>query len=247
MVKYTQKNNSGLKCFTVPSGKVVCAKKSKFKPYDINKDKRLTTKAKKKMMATRIQQRVRKQKELKKPKPQKPTAKGVMTIEKKIKGKKLKNKSTIKPLLTKSKPKPKPKRRIIVVKKKKQKKKEKKAVRTIVRKLESNIRVKKAKKIVRQKRAVALRKKQSDDEFREAQRTRREDPFRAKRLLEESERDVREMKMKREARDRAEDEETDRLYRERRKKEGFTVRTGNYSFTYNAPQPKPDGSKNWWE
>tara|TARA_R110001592_G_scaffold273927_2_gene540915 strand:+ start:248 stop:976 length:729 start_codon:yes stop_codon:yes gene_type:complete len=242
MVKYTQKNNSGLKCFTVPTGKVVCAKKSKFKPYDINKDKRLTTKAKKKMMATRIQQRVRKQKELKKPKPQKPTAKGVMTIEKKIKGKKLKNKSTIKPLLTKSKPKPKPKRRIIVVKKKKQKKKEKKAVRTIVRKLESNIRVKKAKKIVRQKRAVALRKKQSDDDFDDWR-----DATRVKRNLEESEMAVEVMRKKREARDRAEEAETDRLYKERRKKEGFTVRTGNYSFTYNAPQPKPDGSKNWWE
>ena len=244
MVKYTQKNNSGLKCFTVPSGKVVCAKKSKFKPYDINKDKRLTTKAKKKMMATRIQQRVRKQKELKKPKPQKPTAKGVMTIEKKIKGKKLKNKSTIKPLLTKSKPKPKRLivRKTINVKKRKQKKKEKKAGSKIVKKLKSNIKVRKAKKIVRQKRAVALRKKQSDDDFDDWR-----DATRVKRNLEESEMAVEVMRKKREARDRAEDEETDRLYKERRKKEGFTVRTGNYSFTYNAPQPKPDGSKNWWE
>ena len=130
MVKYTKKNNAGLKCFTVPTGKVVCAKKSKFKPYDINKDKRLTTKAKKKMMATRIQQRVRKQKELKKP-----TAKGVMTIEKKIKGKKLKNKSTIKPLLTKSKPKPK---RI-------------KAGSKIVKKLKSKLKVIKAKKVLKKK------------------------------------------------------------------------------------------------
>ena len=237
MVKYTKKNNSGLKCFTVPTGKVVCVKKSKFKPYNINKDKRLTTKAKKKMMATRIQQRVRKQKELKKPKP---TAKGVMTIEKKIKGKKLKNKSTIKPLLTKSKPKP--KRRIIVVKKRKQKKKEKKAGSKIVRKLKSNIRVKKAKKILGDKRAIKVRKQQSDDNFDDWRKA-----TRAKRNLEESEMAGEVMRKKREARDRAEDEETDRLYRERRKKEGFTVRTGNYSFTYNAPQPKPDGSKNWWE
>mgnify|MGYP003627970200 FL=1 len=86
MVKYSKKNNAGLKCFTVPTGKVVCAKKSRFKPYNINKDKRLTTKAKKKMMATRIQQRVRKQKELKdKPKKKKAGSKIVKKLKSKIK------------------------------------------------------------------------------------------------------------------------------------------------------------------
>ena len=86
MVKYSKKNNAGLKCFTVPTGKVVCAKKSRFKPYNINKDKRLTTKAKKKMMATRIQQRVRKQKELKdKPKKKKAGSKIVKKLKSKLK------------------------------------------------------------------------------------------------------------------------------------------------------------------
>tara|TARA_R110002073_G_scaffold238441_1_gene399453 strand:- start:33 stop:887 length:855 start_codon:yes stop_codon:yes gene_type:complete len=86
MVKYSKKNNAGLKCFTVPTGKVVCAKKSRFKPYNINKDKRLTTKAKKKMMATRIQQRVRKQKELKdKPKKKKAGIKIVKKLKSKLK------------------------------------------------------------------------------------------------------------------------------------------------------------------
>ena len=91
MVKYSKKNNAGLKCFTVPTGKVVCAKKSKFKPYNINKDKRLTTKAKKKMMATRIQQRVRKQKELKdKPKKTKAGSKIVKKLKSNLKVKEAK-------------------------------------------------------------------------------------------------------------------------------------------------------------
>ena len=86
MVKYSKKNNAGLKCFTVPTGKVVCAKKSRFKPYNINKDKRLKSKPKKKMMATRIQQRVRKQKELKdKPKKKKAGSKIVKKLKSKIK------------------------------------------------------------------------------------------------------------------------------------------------------------------
>ena len=86
MVKYSKKNNAGLKCFTVPTGKVVCAKKSRFKPYDINKDKRLKSKPKKKMMATRIQQRVRKQKELKdKPKKKKAGSKIVKKLKSKLK------------------------------------------------------------------------------------------------------------------------------------------------------------------
>ena len=86
MVKYSKKNNAGLKCFTVRTGKVVCAKKKRFKPYDIRKDNRLKSKPKKKMMATRIQQRVRKQKELKdKPKKKKAGSKIVKKLKSKIK------------------------------------------------------------------------------------------------------------------------------------------------------------------
>ena len=86
MVKYSKKNNAGLKCFTVRTGKVVCAKKKRFKPYDIRKDNRLKSKPKKKMMATRIQQRVRKQKELKdKPKKKKAGIKIVKKLKSKLK------------------------------------------------------------------------------------------------------------------------------------------------------------------
>ena len=149
MVKYSKKNNAGLKCFTVPTGKVVCAKKSRFKPYNINKDKRLKSKPKKKMMATRIQQRVKKKVELKKKKKVKAGSKIIKKIKSKLKV--IKAKKVLKVL--------------------KKKKKVKTAKSKVVKKMKSVARVKTAKKIVRDKRAVALRKKQSDDEFREAMRT----------------------------------------------------------------------------
>ena len=149
MVKYTKKNNAGLKCFTVPSGKVVCAKKKRFKPYDIRKDNRLKSKPKKKMMATRIQQRVKKKVELKKKKKVKAGSKIIKKIKSKLKV--IKAKKVLKVL--------------------KKKKKVKTAKSKVVKKMKSVARVKTAKKIVREKRAVALRKKQSDDEFRASMMT----------------------------------------------------------------------------
>ena len=94
MVKcYTKKKSDGgsyTTCigFQAKSGKT----KPKAKPKSKLKGKTIT-----------IKRKIKKKKV-------KPTAKGVMSIQKKIKGtKKLKNKSTIKPVISKSKAKPKPK------------------------------------------------------------------------------------------------------------------------------------------